>query len=164
MGNRKIIYKMIAGFLIFFVVVAWSVPTISACEGNCCSEEPIVLQDTYHEPILSITHTMPDMVMSHITMSDSLFPVRGNPSDLPDCHEKNSHSCCEMEIPLATTDFHDFGINTNKTYYNQSEAIMIYVSGFLSDSDQVHLKGALYLTAARAAPVQLFLLNLSILC
>jgi hypothetical protein len=164
MGNRKNIYKMIAGVLIFFMVVAGAVPTISACEGNCCSVEPIVLQDTCHEPILSVNHTMPDMDMSHIKIADNLFPVRDNPSGLPDCHEKNSHSCCEVELPLATTKVYDFGINTSQTDYYQSEAILISVSGFSSTSDQFHLKGTLYLTAARAAPIQLFLLNLSILC
>lgn len=164
MVNIKTLYKMIAGFLIFFMVVAGAVPAISACEGNCCSEEPTVRQDTCHEPILSITHSIPDMGMSHITMSDSLFPVRDNPSGLPGCHEKNSHSCCEVDIPLATTNVHDFGINTSQTDYYQSEGILTSVSEFLSDSDLFHIKGTLYLTAARAAPIPLFLLNLSILC
>ena len=67
-------------------------------------------------------------------------------------------------MPLATTKTNDPGLNTSQSDYYQSAAIITSVSEIISGSDLFHLKGTRYLTAARAAPVQLFLKNLSILC
>lgn len=164
MGNVKILYKIISGFLIFFMAVAVAVPAISSCEGICCSEEPVVPQGVCHEPMLPVAHTLPDMGMSHITIVDSFFLSKNDTSDLPCCHETNSHSCCEVDMPLATTKTHDFGINNSQTEYYLSAAVLTSASEYISSSDLFRLKGGIYLTAVRAAPVQLFLKNLSILC
>ena len=163
--NRKPVFKIAVGIVIFCLLVATTAPAITICDSICCSD----LQKSEPSGCLESRLSL-DQVMNHMGVPhrpdpvDGQFPTQSLLRPIPTCHDEATHSCCEVETPLAADKRHAIALITSQNSHYQLLTILAFSEERSPVLNQSRLYTSSYLSAARAAPVQIYLQNLSILC